>query len=67
MHTNKGENKMYHIVRIDATKDHQRDVSAILGTIRRCRTIETARKVCKLENEKISNQSLGFKYLIFAM
>lgn len=58
---------MYSVVRIDSTKDYLRDVSAILGTIKKCRSAETAKKVAEKENEKISNQCMGWIYKVFAI
>jgi hypothetical protein len=57
---------MFNVVRIDSTKDVTRDITAILGTIRKCRTVETAKRIARLENEKISNQLMGWEYKVFA-
>lgn len=57
---------MFKVIKVDASKDVMRDISAILGCIKECRKSETAKRIAKIENDKISNQVMGFKYLVFA-
>ncbi len=57
---------MYNVVKIDSSKDYLRDITAILGTIKKCRKAETAKRIAKIENEKISNQLMGWEYKVMA-